>query len=146
MKNNEKAFLLIDTSGSMIENEKPSILMYIYRPFKTIIGDRLLVYSWGDEIKEVSKVSELRMQGKINNETTEKFLNNLEENSHLVIMSDGSFETDIFKKLEKKVNIYIVGIGSDVDKKILEYTFGKNNYFEAYDILNLANWLKREIS
>lgn len=146
MKNNEKVFLLIDTSGSMIENEKPSILMYIYRPFKTIIGDRLLAYSWGDEIKEVSKVSELRMQGKINNETTEKFLNNLEENSHLVIMSDSSFETDIFKKLEKKVNIYFVGIGSDVDKKILEYTFGKNNYFEAYDILNLANWLKREIS
>jgi len=146
MKNNEKVFLLIDTSGSMIENEKPSILMYIYRPFKTIIGDRLLAYSWGDEIKEVSKVSELRMQGKINNEATEKFLNNLEENSHLVIMSDGSFETDIFKKLEKKVNIYFVGIGSDVDKKILEYIFGKNNYFEAYDILNLANWLKREIS
>jgi hypothetical protein len=146
MKNNEKVFLLIDTSGSMIENEKRSILKYVYRPFKTIIGDRLLAYSWGDEIKEVSKVSELRMQGKINNETTEKFLNNLEENSHLVIMSDGSFETDIFKKLEKKVNIYFVGIGSDVDKKILEYTFGKNNYFEAYDILNLANWLKREIS
>jgi hypothetical protein len=146
MKNNEKVFLLIDTSGSMIENEKSSILMYIYRPFKTIIGDRLLAYSWGDEIKEISKVSELKMQGKINNETTEKFLNNLEENSHLVIMSDGSFETDIFKKLEKKVNIYFVGIGSDVDKKILEYTFGKNNYFEAYDILNLANWLKREIS
>lgn len=146
MKNNEKVFLLIDTSGSMIENEKPSILMYIYRPFKIIIGDRLLAYSWGDEIKEISKVSELKMQGKINNETTEKFLNNLEENSHLVIMSDGSFETDIFKKLEKKVNIYFVGIGSDVDKKILEYTFGKNNYFEAYDILNLANWLKREIS
>ena len=146
MKNNEKVFLLIDTSGSMIENEKPSILMYIYRAFKTIIGDRLLAYSWGDEIKEISKVSELKMQGKINNETTEKFLNNLEENSHLVIMSDGSFETDIFKKLEKKVNIYFVGIGSDVDKKILEYTFGKNNYFEAYDILNLANWLKREIS
>ena len=146
MKNNEKVFLLIDTSGSMIENEKSSILMYIYRPFKTIIGDRLLAYSWGDEIKEISKVSELKMQGKINNETTEKFLNNLEENSHLVIMSDGSFETDIFKKLEKKVNIYFVGIGSDVDKKILEYTFGKNNSFEAYDILNLANWLKREIS
>ena len=146
MKNNEKVFLLIDTSGSMIENEKSSILMYIYRPYKTIIGDRLLAYSWGDEIKEISKVSELKMQGKINNETTEKFLNNLEENSHLVIMSDGSFETDIFKKLEKKVNIYFVGIGSDVDKKILEYTFGKNNYFEAYDILNLANWLKREIS
>ena len=146
MKNNEKVFLLIDTSGSMIENEKRSILKYVYRPFKTIIGDRLLAYSWGDETKEVSKVSELRMQGKINNETTEKFLNNLEENSHLVIMSDGSFETDIFKKLEKKVNIYFVGIGSDVDKKILEYTFGKNNYFEAYDILNLANWLKREIS
>ena len=146
MKNNEKVFLLIDTSGSMIENEKRSILKYVYRPFKTIIGDRLLAYSWGDEIKEVSKVSELRMQGKINNETTEKFLNNLEENSHLVIMSDGSFETDIFKKLEKKVNMYFVGIGSDVDKKILEYTFGKNNYFEAYDILNLANWLKREIS
>ena len=102
MKNNEKVFLLIDTSGSMIENEKPSILMYIYRPFKTIIGDRLLAYSWGDKIKEVSKVSELRMQGKINNETTEKFLNNLEENSHLVIMSDSSFEIDIFKKLEKK--------------------------------------------
>jgi len=146
MKNNEKVFLLIDTSGSMIENEKPSILMYIYRPFKTIIGDRLLAYSWGDKIKEVSKVSELRMQGKINNETTEKFLNKLEENSHLVIMSDGSFEIDIFKKLEKKVNMYFVGIGSDVDKKILEYIFGKNNYFEAYDILNLANWLKREIS
>ena len=106
MKNNEKVFLLIDTSGSMIENEKSSILMYIYRPFKKIIGDRLLAYSWGDEIKEISKVSELKMQGKINNETTEKFLNNLEENSHLVIMSDGSFETDIFKKLEKKVNIY----------------------------------------
>lgn len=146
MKNNEKVFLLIDASGSMIENEKSSILMYIYRPFKKIIGDRLLAYSWGDEIKEISKVSELKMQGKINNETTEKFLNNLEENSHLVIMSDGSFETDIFKKLEKKVNIYFVGIGSDVDKKILEYAFGKNNYFEAYDILNLANWLKREIS
>ena len=35
MKNNEKVFLLIDTSGSMTENDKPSILMYIYRPFKT---------------------------------------------------------------------------------------------------------------
>ena len=99
MKNNEKVFLLIDTSGSMIENEKPSILMYIYRPFKTIIGDRLLAYSWGDEIKEVSKVSELRMQGKINNEATEKFLNNLEENNQLVIMSDGICETYLFKKL-----------------------------------------------
>jgi len=126
MKNDEKVFLLIDTSGSMLENEKPSILMYIYRPFKIIIGDKLLTYSWGNEIKEVSKVSELRMEGKNNNEATEKFLSNLEENSHLVIMSDGSFEIDVFK--------------------ILEYTFGKNNYFEAYDVLNLANWLKREIS
>ena len=146
MKNDEKVFLLIDTSGSMLENEKPSILMYIYRPFKIIIGDKLLTYSWGNEIKEVSKVSELRMEGKNNNEATEKFLSNLEENSHLVIISDGSFEIDVFKRLEKKVNIYFVGIGSDVDRKILGYTFGKNNYFEAYDVLNLANWLKREIS
>ena len=146
MKSEKKVFLLIDTSGSMTENDKHSILMYIYRPFKTIFGDRLLVYSWSNEIREVSKVSELKMQGKINNEITEKFLNSLEEDSYLVIMSDGSFESDIFKKIEKKLNVYIVGIGSDVDKKVLEYVFGKDNYFETYDILNLANWLKREIS
>lgn len=146
MKSEKKVFLLIDTSGSMTENDKSSILMYIYRPFKTILGDRLLVYSWSNEIREVSKVSELKMQGKINNEITEKFLNSLEEDSYLVIMSDGSFESDIFKKIEKKLNVCIVGIGSDVDKKVLEYVFGKDNYFETYDILNLANWLKREIS
>ena len=74
MKSEKKVFLLIDTSGSMTENDKPSILMYIYRPFKTILGDRLLVYSWSNEIREVSKVSELKMQGKINNEFRGRFL------------------------------------------------------------------------
>ena len=100
MKNNEKVFLLIDTSGSMLENEKPSILMYIYRSFKIIIGDKLLTYSWGNEIKEVSKVSELRMEGKNNNEATEKFLSNLEENSHLVINS-GAFGVCMMSSLMK---------------------------------------------
>lgn len=123
--------ILIDTSGSMTEDGKKSVIMYILNTIKNTLNEEMRIYIWNEEIKQYSGKLEF---GKTNSSMKlSAFLNeNIDEN--ILIISDGCFSSEIksvLKKYSEKLICILVGIDSNL--KTLQKTFGLYNVFEASD-------------
>lgn len=140
-----KIKIIIDTSGSMKENENLSILKYILQPLKRELKGHYEIYSWSDKIKKKEEESfSLEIIGKSNVEEFKIFLENLENNSVVLLLSDGDFEKMNFLN-KKEIKIYSLAIGAVADEINLQNISTNKKVFRAYDTLPLINILKKEI-
>ena len=128
--------IIIDSSGSMVDDEKNNIIEYIFSSVKNILKDYINIFSWNIEIKKVEKLKDISYIGKTNIKELLSFVESNNEEYNL-IFSDFNYSCSEFKRIYND-KVFYIGIGFD-RKKI------EKNYFEAYDILNLINWIKREI-
>lgn len=128
--------IIIDASGSMGDDEKNNIIEYIFPNVKNILKDYINIFSWNNEIKKVEKLKDISYIGKTNIKELLSFVESNNEEYNL-IFSDFNYSFSEFKRIYND-KVFYIGIG--FDRKKLE-----KNYFEAYDILNLINWIKREI-
>lgn len=128
--------IIIDSSGSMGDDEKNNIIEYIFPNVKNMLKDYINIFSWNNEIKKVEKLKDISYIGKTNIKELLSFVESNNEEYNL-IFSDFNYSFSEFKRIYND-KVFYIGIG--FDRKKLE-----KNYFEAYDILNLINWIKREI-
>ena len=128
--------IIIDASGSMGDDEKNNIIEYIFPNVKNMLKDYINIFSWNNEIKKVEKLKDISYIGKTNIKELLSFVESNNEEYNL-IFSDFNYSSSEFKRIYND-KVFYIGIG--FDRKKLE-----KNYFEAYDILNLINWIKREI-
>lgn len=128
--------IIIDSSGSMGDDEKNNIIEYIFSNVKNMLKDYINIFSWNNEIKKVEKLKDISYIGKTNIKELLSFVESNNEEYNL-IFSDFNYSFSEFKRIYND-KVFYIGIG--FDRKKLE-----KNYFEAYDILNLINWIKREI-
>lgn len=123
--------IIIDTSGSMMEDGKKSVIMYIINAIKNTLAEELNIYSWDKEIKPFSGKLEF---GTTNNpESLSTFFDQYNDNPVLLI-TDGCFSSNvktIIKKHSKSIVCVLVGIDSSIIS--LQKIIGSNNAFEASD-------------
>ena len=120
----------------MGDDEKNNIIEYIFPNVKNMLKDYINIFSWNNEIKKVEKLKDISYIGKTNIKELLSFVESNNEEYNL-IFSDFNYSFSEFKRIYND-KVFYIGIG--FDRKKLE-----KNYFEAYDILNLINWIKREI-
>lgn len=123
--------ILIDTSGSMMEDGKKSVIMYVINTIRNTLPEEPSVYTWDKEIKPFSGKLEFGTTNSLG--TFSSFLD--EHNDEpLLLITDGCFSSNIksiIKKHSKKLVCILVGIDSNIIT--LQRTIGVNNTFEASD-------------
>lgn len=123
--------ILIDTSGSMMEDGKKSVIMYVINTIKNTLSVEPTVYTWDKEIKPFSGKIEF---GISNDSSSISSFFDEHNDEPIVLITDGCFSSNI-KSIIKKHSLKIVCILVGIDSSIvsMQRTVGVNNAFEASD-------------
>lgn len=133
--------ILIDASGSMVENGKISIVKYVINAavgYSKADGSMdLSLYQWGDSIERLNSLGEYRVQGGRSEGSIADFMEaHSEEN--LLIISDGGFSSKTkkdFRKIQNKENVFFLGVGCDCNFSAIRSLIEKENIFRAQDAI-----------
>lgn len=123
--------ILIDTSGSMMEDGKKSVIMYVINAIKNTLTEKSSVYTWDNEIKPFS--GKIKFGTSNGSNSISRFFD--EHNDEpIILITDGCFSSNIksiIKKHSNKLVCILVGIDSSIVG--MQRTIGVNNTFEASD-------------
>ncbi len=123
--------ILIDTSGSMMEDGKKSVIMYVINTIKNSLTAEPTVYTWDNGIKPFSG----KIEFGISNDAS-SFSSFFDEHNDepILLITDGCFSSEIkaiIKKHTKKLVCLLIGIDSNI--VVFQRILGYNNAFEASD-------------
>ena len=154
-------YILIDTSGSMVEMAKTSILHNLlsfvnqYFDYNTNNYNNIEVIRWNEEVTVCSlsneEVNPLLAKGKLNLEAIKSYLSlKNDKKLKILLLSDGNFDKDVanyFFKLKSNNNfISTVSIGADSQieklKKISNYHYSSEDIITAIKSLEFTNSIK----
>ena len=123
--------IIIDSSGSMMEEGKKSVIMYILNAIKNTLTEEVNIFSCDKEIKPFSGKLEFGITNDPKSLST--FFDQHNDNPVLLI-TDGCFSSNVkavIKKYSKSIVCILVGIDSSIIS--LQKTIGTNNAFESSD-------------
>lgn len=134
--------ILVDTSGSMSEEGKKSVVRYLLYAIEGLLnnewsGKAYKIYLWNSNIQEYD--TNINFVGEANAKKLKEFLES-KPNSTVLILSDGSYPEDIknvFKKTE--IKILALMVGGDCNKAILQKIVGVGNIYESTDVATCLN-------
>ena len=135
--------VIVDTSGSMYEDEKMSaVKYYLYTFLKKLNNYKLLIYNKEtDELVEIKEIKDIKNSIKLNfNKVLEYAKNN--EHDKNVFITDGLFDYDDFQ-VNSVPEIYYVAFGKDVNMYTLKIFSKGNLIYSGYNCIKLANILNR---
>jgi uncharacterized protein with von Willebrand factor type A (vWA) domain len=129
--------ILVDTSGSMAEEGKKSVIRYLLYAIEGIFSDEwptipYRIFLWNEEISEFE--SKVEFGGKSNVSVLSFFLSE-HSDSAVLLISDGSYSEEIksvLKRADKKIIALMVG--SDCNKARLQKMVGTENLYETADV------------
>ena len=119
--------IIIDTSGSMMEDGKKSVIMYIINTIRNTLEEELSIYLWDKEIKQFS--GKLEFGVKNDPASLANFLDKYYDEP-VILITDGCFSSYI-KSIIKKIVCILVGIDSNIIT--LQKIIGADNVYEASD-------------
>lgn len=149
----EKILIVLDCSGSFAEEGKSYLQRYIantlkglslFSPFDKIIFQ---FYIWNTSILQKKKGVKFEFQGRASFEALAKFIEECEDNSKILLCSDGNFtmeEINIARKIleGKKVVLLPVSVGADADNSNLgELSTNKKQVFMSSDLMTAVHKL-----
>ena len=122
--------ILIDTSGSMMEDGKKSVIMYVINAIKNSLTVEPTVYTWDKEIKPFSGKIEFGISNDAS--SISSFFD--EHDEPIILITDGCFSSNI-KSIIKKNSLKLVCILVGIDSSIvsMQRIVGVNNAFDAFD-------------
>lgn len=123
--------ILIDTSGSMMEDGKKSVIMYVINTIKNTLTEEPTVYTWDKEIKPFTGKIEF---GTSNGSSAISSFFDEHNDEPIFLITDGCFSSEIktiIKKHTKKLVCLLIGIDSNI--VAFQRILGYNNTFEAPD-------------
>ena len=133
--------IIVDVSGSMIENGKDSVVKYLLYAIDGILKDSALeaykIYQWGKQLEELTEIRKISFDsGKVSDNLVNFLKDHIEDKN--IIISDGGFSRDIkrgIKCLSDKKNIYYLGIGSDCDIAAIRMVAISDRIFPAQEVI-----------
>lgn len=134
--------ILVDTSGSMAEVGKKSVVRYLIYAIENLLssewsGSAYKLYLWNSSIKEYD--AEIDFSGQTNARELKEFLGN-RQSSTILLVSDGSYSDEI-KNVFKNAGIKVLAlmVGWDCNKAVLQKIVGTENIFESTDVSTCVN-------
>lgn len=133
--------ILVDVSGSMMEEGKGSVVRYLLHAIKALYTDEYTqtdykIFMWNDEIVEYDLDTKIAFKGKNNENILSEFLNQCCYKA-LLFMGDGNYSDKVMKvisecKTERKLALMI---GADCNRVKLQRVFGTSNIYDAADVV-----------
>ncbi len=143
-----KNIVLIDTSGSMCEEGKKSIIRYLINAIKGVKNERypdkeLNMYYWNEQIVPYSE--KVKFEGKSGEKILKEFLDEHNDESILLI-GDGNYSDDIRRIIKENSNrILFLMVGSECNKNKLGRVINDEQIFEAVDVVScLGEFMNRQ--
>ena len=141
-----KINIIVDTSGSISENGKASVIKNLLFAIGNIFQrDEYSAYDvdlmqWSNRIEKIKNLSHLEFKGSLDGLILRTYLENMSENDSLILLSDGNFSTEVrsaFRNISKKeIKIYCMAIGADSDLFSLKSVSTYPIVFSSVDIIN----------
>ncbi len=144
-----KSLILVDTSGSMAEEGKKSVIRYLLYAIDNFYKNEYSVeiasiYLWAEKIEKFELNQKIQYGGKADISTLSEFLKN--ETRPVLIITNGNYTSKVEKKITENISnkkIIAMLIGPDNNKVRLLNTFGAINIFETEDLFECLRFLNR---
>lgn len=135
--------IIVDTSGSMAEDEKNAVVKYLLNGISSAIRNNSLdvslsLFQWGIETKQIDSIERAKLcfagrNGIDGLEELSSWINNQES---IILISDGNFESDVKKKIkELSNNILPIFVGIDANRTILQDISTNKRVYSVVDFV-----------
>lgn len=123
-----KVNIVVDASGSMIEDDKNVVVEYLLNGIVNTIQSskfnhvEFKLYQWGKETKQIKDIEKIKLKfaGKAGVEGLEILGHLIDKDEVVLLISDGNIERGERKKIEKLAeNIITIYVGIDANKALL---------------------------
>lgn len=112
-----KVYIVFDCSGSMVESGRCAVLkstfLAVRRHYPCIE-----VYRWNEDLQRIEKAKEIIARGSVNTTALCDFLENLEETSGILLISDGCWSRGDVEALcaaTSRFDVYCCAMGQDAN-------------------------------
>lgn len=133
--------VLVDASGSMVENGKESVVKYLIYAINGYANEdkRIFIklFQWGNGIKEIESISKVELGEGRASEEVAVFLRDHSGDKNLII-TDGGFTRETkngIRNIPDKKNIYYVGVGCDCNMPSLRNVADSERIYLAQDAI-----------
>lgn len=137
-----KKIILVDSSGSMAEEGKKSVVKYILYAIEGIIkadwaNREYDILFWNEKIGENN--GKMNFEGSCNMKAIREYCNQ-NADVDLLFVTDGNYSSELSGFLmEKKIKSIALAVGNDSNKARLMKTFGMSNVYQATDVTTCIN-------
>lgn len=134
--------ILVDTSGSMAEEGKKSVVRYMLYAIEGLLHDEWSGYSYriylcNSDVKEYD--TKVVFTGKVSAKKLEDFLKGRRD-STVLLLSDGSYSEEVKTVFKKSgVKLLALMVGGDCNKAVLQKMADVENLYESTDLATCMN-------
>lgn len=134
--------ILVDTSGSMVEEGKKSVVRYLLYAIEGLLhnewsGNAYKIYLCNNDVKEYD--IKVDFTGKASAEKLGHFLED-KRDSVVLLLSDGGYSEEVKTVFKKSgVKLLALMVGCDCNKAVLQKMAGVENLYESTDLATCMN-------
>ena len=148
----KKIIVIVDTSGSMAEDDKNAVVRYLLSDIgnlreKEEFSDCFFaLYGWGEALQKVEDWGNIRFafSGRSGTGGLEEIGKEEKEYGSLLLISDGNFTEDVknaFLKLGRDRRTAVISVGMDARRSVLREISTKGEVFAVTELVTAVRSL-----
>lgn len=139
--------IVVDASGSMVEDDKNGVVKYLLNGINNIIETtdfddvKFILYQWGQEIKKFENFEKAKIEfsGESNYSGLEELKKLISKNQTILFISDGNFGLKYKSQIKDlSTNIITIFIGVDANRAILKDIATENIVYSVTDFVQVV--------
>ena len=126
--------IVVDVSGSMLEDGKSSVVKYLLFAAERLCGQFGLepqLWQWGQEVAPLESAEQLVFSGRADERALLGFL---EGRGAAAVLSDGAFSSRALQQMKELEHVHILAVGGDCGLPQLRKYAGAGKVFPAADL------------
>lgn len=140
----KKVNIVVDSSGSMKEDDKNAVVKYLLNGINNILEKEEFkdyefeVFQWGACTKKFENLEKTKIEflGRTNDKEFDILINLMDKKGTILLISDGNFSRSVKEKLKNlDMKIVPIVVGSDANKSMLQDISTNKSIFSAVDLL-----------
>lgn len=121
--------IVVDASGSMVEDDKNAVVKYLLNGISNIMGTsdfydvKFVLYQWGQSSKKIENLEKAKIEfsGKYSLSGLEELKQMIDETQTMIFVSDGNFNSGDKAHIKKmSENIIPIFVGIDANRTMLQ--------------------------
>lgn len=141
---NKKINIVVDSSGSMSEEDKNAVVKYLLNGISNVMelsdfhGVEFELYQWGKNSKKLGCLNNVKIEftGRATIEGLNVLSQTIDENQPIIFISDGNFEVENINILQNMSNDIIpVFVGTDANRVLLKEVAANKVIYSVTDFM-----------